>query len=364
MATDFPDGERATITLRGKAARPFRLAVRRPGWAGDGFVVSVNGEAMAVPPIASLRAGGAGGRDLGLDEGTFPPSSYVSLERTWKTGDVVDLTIPKALRLESTPDDSAVAAIMWGPLVLAGDLGPRRQKAEPAARVAAALVAGGRPVEEWVLPVAGRAGHFRAVGVARRLAIPNEAPSDLSLAPFYRTHGRTYSVYFDVLTAPEFEARVAARAAEAAREERLERATIAFVQPGRTADEQAFNYRSDPPTRPVAHSDDRTGRGGVGWFSFDLPVEASGAQAFVVTYHNDLGLPVFANFEMQVDGTSIAAYTANRSATGFWDAMYALPASMLTGKSKVTLRFVAMAENRIVPVYGIRIIRAKDVAPR
>ena len=81
-----------------------------------------------------------------------------------------------------------------------------------------------------------------------------------SLAPFYRTHGRTYSVYFDVLTAPEFEARVAARAAEAAREERLERATVAFVQPGRTADEQAFNYRSDPPTRPVAHSNDRIGR--------------------------------------------------------------------------------------------------------
>src|SRR5438067_12344242 len=158
---------------------------------------------MAVPPFASLRAGGAGGRDLGLDEGTFPPSSYVSLERTWKTGDVVDLTIPKALRLESTPDDSAVAAIMWGPLVLAGDLGPRRQKAEPAARVAAALVAGGRPVEEWVLPLAGRAGHLHAAGVARRLAIPNEAPSDRSLAPFYRTHGRTYTCISDVRTSPQ-----------------------------------------------------------------------------------------------------------------------------------------------------------------
>src|SRR2546429_7039519 len=74
-ATDFPDGEHATITLSGRAACPFTLAIRRPGWAGDGFVVCVNGERMAVPPVASLRAGGAGGRDLGLDEGTLPPSS-------------------------------------------------------------------------------------------------------------------------------------------------------------------------------------------------------------------------------------------------------------------------------------------------
>src|SRR5437762_14084046 len=48
MATDFPDDERVTITLSGRAARPFTLAVRRPGWAGDGFVVSLNGERMAV----------------------------------------------------------------------------------------------------------------------------------------------------------------------------------------------------------------------------------------------------------------------------------------------------------------------------
>ena len=34
-----------------------------------------------------------------------------------KTGDIVELSLPKSLRLEPTPDNRSVAAIMWGPLV-------------------------------------------------------------------------------------------------------------------------------------------------------------------------------------------------------------------------------------------------------
>ena len=371
METDFPDGEHATIRVAGRAARPFTLAIRRPGWAGDRFAIAVNGEQIVVPPIASLRPGGAGGRDLGLDDGTPPPSSFIAIERAWKAGDVVGLTMPKTLRLEPTPDDRAVAAILWGPLVLAGDLGPRREEHEHVAPPdAPALVAGDRPIEEWVIPCchpegsdgsASGVGGFLVKGVARRIAAPNESTGDLSLTPFYRTHARTYSVYFDVLTAPELEARVAAVAAKLARAQRLERATIAFVQPGAPADEQTFHYRTDSPSRPIVHTSERTGRGGSGWFSFELPVETSGAQSIVVTYHNDLGLPVLATFEIQADGTPIGEYAPNRSATGFWDATYPLPTSVISGKSKVTVRFVAGADSRIVPVYGIRIIRARDV---
>ena len=361
METDFPDGEHATIRLNGRAARPFTLAVRRPGWAGDRFEIAVNGESLVAPPIASLRPGGAGGRDLGLDDGAPAPSSYVSIERSWKSGDVVSVTMPKALRLELTPDDRTVAAILWGPLVLAGDLGPRVEEEHGKRPDAAALVAGDRPIESWIVPAPARAGDFRVAGVARRIVKPNDAPVDLSLTPFYRTHGRTYSVYFDVLTERDLEARVAARTAELARASRLERATIAFVQPGSPADEQKFQFRSDPATRPIVHTSERTGRGGSGWFSFELPVEVSGAQSMVVTYHNDLGLPVLADFQIRADGAAIGEYAANRSATGFWDATYPLPAPVVGGKSTITVRFVAGADSRIVPVYGIRIIRARDV---
>jgi hypothetical protein len=51
---------------------------------------------------------------------------YVELTRTWKTGDIVSLTLPKRLRLEFVADNPHRAAIVWGPLVLAGDPGPEQ----------------------------------------------------------------------------------------------------------------------------------------------------------------------------------------------------------------------------------------------
>src|SRR5256886_16509515 len=44
MDTDFPDGERARLTLSLRSPREFTLAVRRPYLVRDGFAVAVNCE--------------------------------------------------------------------------------------------------------------------------------------------------------------------------------------------------------------------------------------------------------------------------------------------------------------------------------
>jgi DUF1680 family protein len=359
METDFPDGEHAKLTLTVPRERTFTLAVRRPGWAGDGFRVRVNGESVAVPTIASMQPRGAGGRDMGDDAGALPPSSFVEIRRAWRTGDTVELSLPKSVRLEPTPDNMSVAAIMLGPLVLAGDLGPRREGRAAATINAPALVAGGRPVDTWVKPVAGQPGDFQAVGVARAMPDAPTVPPDVSLTPFYRTHGRTYSVYFDVLTPAQFDALGRERAAERERQRRLEAATIAFVQPGDAAAEPQYNYQTSAE-RPVIRTNARTARGGPGWFSYDLPVADASDASLVVTYYNDLGLPVLGAFDVLVDGQSVATYQPNRAANGFWDAQYALPAALLRGKSKITIRFQAAADGRIAPVYGVRLTRVQS----
>src|SRR5262249_26607107 len=103
VATDMPIGEAATITVAPQSAKKFTLALRRPFWAGRGFSVTVNG------------------RMIHLSGST---NSFVEITRTWKAGDRVQLEIPKALRTEPLADNPSRLAVMWGPLVLAGDLGP------------------------------------------------------------------------------------------------------------------------------------------------------------------------------------------------------------------------------------------------
>jgi DUF1680 family protein len=366
QTTDFPEGETATVTLTVPQARKFTLAVRRPTWAGDGFRIAVNGEALAQPTLAALRASG-GGRASREEEARPQPSSYVEIERTWKTGDKIELTLPKSLRLEPTPDQPQVAAIMWGPLVLAGDLGPRREGRgrvadgsatnAPAPQPVPVLVTGGKALAEWVVP-SGKPNEFVAKGVAM---IPEQqsAPGDVALAPFYRTHRRRYSGYFDILTPEQYEARGAALAAERERVRKLEAATVGFVQPGEMQPERDFNYQSEPLERPVLRAEGRANRAGPGWFSFDLPVDPSAPTAVVVTYLNALGLaPASGNFEILVDGTPVGTFEPNTTAIGFWDARYAVPASLVQGKSKVTVRFQAAPNGRVAPVFGVRTVRA------
>jgi DUF1680 family protein len=361
MDTGFPDGETATIALGMNAPKKFTLAVRRPSWAGDGFTLKVNGEGVEVPPLASLRAGSAGGRNVGTDDRVLQPSSFVEVERNWKSGDTVQVALPKSLRLEPTPDNAQVAAIMWGPIVLVGDLGPRRERqgATTAAPVPV-LIAAGRPVSEWVVPSPARPGNFVASQVARVPAQP-APPTDVALSPFYRTHGRTYSLYFDVITPAEFDNRASQVVADRERTRRLEAATVAFVQPGDPQSERSVNYQSDPANRQAARTNGRSSRGGTGWFSFDLPADGAREWAVVVTYLNELGLePAAGNFQILVEGTEIARFQTNQSATGFYDVWYEIPLNLLAGKTTVTVRFQALGNGRITPVFGVRMIRAAE----
>jgi DUF1680 family protein len=362
--TDFPDGDTATLKLTLRSPRDFTLAVRRPGWAGDAFAIRVNGSAVDVAPALiagppSGRGGGPGARAAAATDPSVRPSSYVELKRTWKTGDTVELYLPKSLRLEPTPDNPRVTAIMWGPLALAGDLGPRVERGRGAgtssspSSPAPVLVAAERNPSAWLAAVPDRAGHFRTQNVARIITQPTVATS-VDLVPFYRLHRRTYSIYFDLFTPAEWDARAADFAAERERLRRLEAATIGFVQPGEMQPERDYNYQSNPE-RGVQRTGGRPGRGGDGWFSFDLPVFANSPMALVVTYHNTQQERM--DFEILVDGTVIARFEPNPNADGFFDRQYAIPAALARGREKVTVRFQA-AGGRIATVYGVRMIRA------
>ena len=358
MQTGFPDGETATIRLSMPGARQFRLAVRRPSWAGDGFRIRVNGELREQPPFESFDPGAAGNRRVPSPYDDKPkPGVYVNLDRTWQDGDVVDLTLPKSLHLEPTPDVPSVTAVMWGPLALAVDHGPRVQGRGRDADPVPALVASGQPLTDWITP-AGSPGDFRTTAVARAIDAPEAPASSVSLAPFYRTHRRRYSIYVDLLTPAEFDARAADAAAERERVRRLEEATVAFVEPGSRGSEADYNYQSQPDRNP-SRTDGRSGRGGPGWFSYDLPVDAAAPMALLVTYWNRPERePTDGEFVVLVDNQTIARFEPNGSVENFWDAEYPIPADLVRGKTTVTVKFQADQNGAIAPVYGVRMVRA------
>ena len=74
------------------------LRLRIPYWAESGSV-KINGTILAA---------------------FSSPSSYLTLDRVWKTGDKIELNLPMKVHVAPMPDDETVQAAMYGPLVLAG----------------------------------------------------------------------------------------------------------------------------------------------------------------------------------------------------------------------------------------------------
>ncbi len=360
MDTNFPEGDSATLKLTLDSPSEFTLALRKPYWAGDGFTLKVNGEAVPENIIDPYRDVPESGRRV--EHGIGPVSSYVELKRIWKSGDTVELSLPKTLRLEPTPDNPRVAAIMWGPVVLAGDLGPEQERARGRRGEAGyehpnvpVFISAEQPVEQWVKPVAGEPGNFRVTDVGRDSSGSGEK-IDANLVPFYRLHRRSYAIYFDLFTQSEWEEKKEEYAIEQERKRKLERATVAYAQPGEMQPERDFNYQGAEDTR-VTRTMGRAGRRGGSWFSFDLPVETNHPMALVITYNSDERRT--RTFDILVDGTRIAEQVVEgQDQNRFFDVEYAIDAALIEGKQKVTVRFEATNDNEIASVYGIRMIRA------
>jgi DUF1680 family protein len=334
MTTTFPEGDAATLDLKLQRPKSFTLALRRPSWAGDGFAVKVNGKNVTTLP---------------------GPGSYVELKRTWKTGDSVSLVLPKALRVEGLADNERRAALMWGPLVLAGDLGPERRGGPTESP---ALVTGEKPITEWLQPVPDNLGVFRTAGVGRNMT---GETSEVQLVPFYRLHKRTYSVYWDLYTSDGWTRKLEELAAERTRQRRLEAATIVFLQPGDPEKEKAFNPKSEEsgPERVLG----RGGRRARKWFSYELPVDPAKAMVLVVTLNPEERAK--RTFEIVVDGQRVGEGLVERfppgSPTGrFYDVDYKIPAELVKDKQKVTVRFQATGGNETATIYGIRMVRAEE----
>ncbi len=278
----------------------------------------------------------------------------------------MEVTLPKSLYLEPTADNPRVAAILWGPLVLAGDLGPERDgrrvvganNRSPLRQTQASVfVAAEKPVAEWLKPVDGEPGRFRTDGVGR---IPDSVDrvADVDFVPFYRLHRRTYGIYCDFFTPPEWQQKQAEYAAEKERQRRLEQATVGYAQPGEMQPERDYNYQAGDDSRPI-RVEGRAGRQSQSWFSFDLPVDADHPMALIVTYYSAEWRRGPARFEILVDGQRVAEQAVDRTEPArFYDVEYPIPADLIQGKEKVTVRFQATAGNSVAGVFGIRMIRA------
>jgi hypothetical protein len=102
QVTQFPREQATTLKIKSTRSMPRTIHIRIPAWATQDAAVTVNGLAL---------------------EAMADPGSYLALRRTWQNGDTIVISLPMQLHQEPLPGDGSATAALYGPLVLAADLG-------------------------------------------------------------------------------------------------------------------------------------------------------------------------------------------------------------------------------------------------
>lgn len=320
LTTAYPLGEDVTVKFS-NITKPseFPVSVRIPQWCEDPSI-QVNGKSERL-----VRDGG-----------------YVTVKRKWKTGDMLTLNVPMKLRIEPTADDPSTIALLYGPTVLAADLGEAKSKFDGVAPalVGSDLLASLKPEPEFA--------NFKTTGIGR--------PNDLTIRPFYSQWERRTAVYFKRFNDAEWAREQAEYAAELARLKDLQARSVDVMHLGEMQPERDHSLTSSI-SYPVSYRgkngrDARTG----GHFEFKAKV-VDEPLTLKATYWGQERKRLF---HIMIDGVKIASETLGYDKMGeFVERDYPIPPELVKGKSTVTFRFEPEKGHTAGPVFGVLIFRAK-----
>ncbi len=180
--TKYPEEPTTHLVISEIKDSNMPLYIRYPSWATSGVAITVNGKRARI---------------------SDKPGSYIVLNNKWKAGDKIDITFPMSLHLVATNDNTDIAAVVYGPVVLAGDMGTEGiRPPAPFARdqlsyrripipdnIISTLQARGKKLNEWLRPVEGKPLAFKTSGVSSR---------DITLIPYYKVNRQRYVIYWNM----------------------------------------------------------------------------------------------------------------------------------------------------------------------
>lgn len=327
QTTQYPE-EQGTH-LKFACANPVQLTlqIRYPYWAKEGMTIHINGKNHRIKE---------------------KPGSFVAINRHWKNDDMVDIKFPFSLRLETMPDDTNRVAFLYGPLVLAGDLGPEDDPESADPFYVPVFVIQDRDPQIWTEPAEGKVNTFKTVNSGR--------PRDIELKPFFQTHERRYSVYFDIFNEAGWNQYQEEYRIRQEQKNKIEQMTIDFFQPGEMQPERDHQFNSEKSWAETFRHKKFREADRKGWFSFQMAVNAGQPMALIFEYWG--GFPGSRTFDILVNDTKIATENISGIKPGeFFYQVYELPDRLTVNGGKIKVKVVPHDGHRAGPVFGVRTIK-------
>jgi len=308
---------RLQVTRADEGARR-RLLLRIPAWSEGRHALTLNGR-----PYAGKASEG-----------------YVVLERSWRAGDVIELSLDTPLRLEHAAGDPDSVVVMRGPLALAADLGPA---STPYDAPDPALVADVSPLSGFIeLPEPGR---FLA---------STTRPQALEFAPFYAQHDRRTALYFRRMGSTQWAAEAQRRDRAKAEHAQLQASAVDMIQFGNAASEQAHTLTSDTSFAAAYRRQECRDVRGKGFVAFVMKGSTQPLALRLRFWGSDKG-----RFNILINGALAVEVTVERGQViDFVDREYPLPHALTRTGQPLTFRIEPQHGDTAGPLFGGWLIAA------
>jgi DUF1680 family protein len=350
--TSFPYAETSRITMtQGKGKFP--LLVRYPGWVNPGqFEVKVNGQKVDI---------------------ISGPSSYVTIDRQWKKGDVIDITFPMHNSIKYLPNVPQYIALMHGPVLLAAKTGTEDLAHLVADDSRFGQYASGKklPINEAPIlinnnidaianqlqPVAGKPLHF----TLSTKMVNGEWSMVNELIPFFELHDARYMMYWLALSEDSYKSYLDGLAKQEQERQALEARTVDKVQPGEQQPETDHKMETDQSqvgnTNDTFFRDARDGH----YFSYLMQTAGETDLSLRLKYWG-VGEWKTHEFDIFVDDVLVQSVnnTGKYRISEFKYEVYPVPAELLKGKTQVRVKFVAKPRKQIGEIYEVRLIKTQQ----
>ena len=254
--TSFPDNEKTSLVVKTDKSQKMKISFRCPEWIEkDKVELCVNGKKI---------------------EADFS-NGYYTVDRKWKDGDIVEMSLPMTLRAVQLPDKSSYYSFMYGPVVLAADLGKERLDGMFADDSRGGHIATGPQLPLQGMPViVGQKDNIlehieKVSGDKLEFKLSGTYPSryeGMVLKPFYKTHECRYMIYWELVSQDELKHRQEELARAEEERMKLDKATADVVACGEQQPES--DHFVEMENSVIGSEQGVPWREARGWFSYKM----------------------------------------------------------------------------------------------
>ena len=334
MDTKFPDSDTVSIQIMDKGNFSGTILFRYPDWVERRPEVRINGEYARV----ELRKG-----------------AYIRLLDPIKSGDRLTLVFPRALSIRYTKDEPHFGSLMYGPILLAGELGNKNmpddrvsdnralRKELPEQNIPF-LVGSLADLNSWIVKDPQSPLHFTVRNGGKQ--------KDVSLIPYFQMHHQRHTVYWKIYSPDEYIYR--------------EEALTDVVKIGNAENEKQHHLQGENDSIYwhdyfwARNARYRMADNG-GWFSYTLKIDKKEMNPYylICRYWGDDSKQNV--FDIYVDYKYLETVDLNRKLyLTYVDDTYKIPKEWTQNKSSLNVSFRAKEGGRAGGLYELKITADLD----